>query len=158
MKRSRIVVVASVALLSFCAAASAQLKGAEPPATPAAPAAPSIEQTEKFLYLVDHFARLSENPTSTAIGAVLQAADIMKDKPQDAINYFNNALPDVKNEAVRRVIRLQLADLYQRTNQPDKALEQLREVMILAPAGTTHTTKTGAASGRSSGSSAKRAE
>ncbi|HEY2586058.1 MAG TPA: hypothetical protein VGI81_09885, partial [Tepidisphaeraceae bacterium] len=72
MKRSSVVVVASVALLCFCAAAPAQLKEAEQPAT-ANPTAPTVEQMEKFLYLVDHFARLSENPTSSAIGAVLQA-------------------------------------------------------------------------------------
>ena len=157
MKRS-CVVVASVALLTLCLCAStpAQLKEAEQ-TNPEQPAQ-TVEQMEKFLYLVDHFARLSDNPTSSAIGAVLQAADLLKDKPQDAINYFNNALPDVKNESVRRVIRLQLADLYKRTNQPDKALEQLREVMILAPAGAPHTTKTGAASAHSSGSSAKRSE
>lgn len=153
MKRSS-VVVASLALLSLCATAPAQVKSTEQPATE--PPRQKIEQTEKFLYLIDHFARLSENPTSTAIGAVLQAAEVLKDKPQDAINYFNTTLPDVKNEAVRRVIRLQLADLYQRTNQPDKALEQLREVMILAPAGASHSTKTtGGSSSHSSGSSAK---
>ena len=61
--------------------------------------------------------------------------EILKDKPQDAIDYFNRTMPDVKNDSVRRVIRLQLAELYGKTNQPDKALEQIRELMILAPAG-----------------------
>jgi predicted negative regulator of RcsB-dependent stress response len=133
MKRSY-VVIAFAALVTFgAAAARAQLKGNEQ--APSEHAAQTTEQTEKFLYLVDHFARLSENPTSAGIGAVLEAADVLKDRPQDAIAYFNNALPDVKNESVRRVIRLQLAELYRRTNQPDKALDQLREVMVLAPAG-----------------------
>lgn len=138
MKRS-CVVVASIVLLGFSAIASAQLKETEQ-AKPAQPAQ-TIEQMEKYLYLIDHFARVSENPTSSGIAAVLQTSEVLKDKPQDAIDFFNRALPDVKNDSVRRVIRLQLSDLYTRTNQPDKALEQLRELMILAPAVTPHPAK-----------------
>ena len=151
------VVIAFTALVIFSAtAARAQLKGNEQ-ASSEQPAQ-TTEQTEKFLYLIDHFARLSENPTSAGIGAVLEAAEVLKDRPQDAITYFNNALPDVKNESVRRVIRLQLAELYRRTNQPDKALDQLREVMILAPVGAApRATKSASASGsHSSAAPAKR--
>lgn len=146
MKRSYVVIAFAACLTVGTAAARAQLKGNEQAASEQP--AQTIEQTEKFLYLIDHFARLSENPTSAGIGAVLEAAEVLKDRPQDAITYFNNALPDVKNESVRRVIRLQLAELYRRTNQPDKALDQLREVMILAPAGAPpHATKATGASG-----------
>jgi predicted negative regulator of RcsB-dependent stress response len=136
MKRSCVVVVASIVLLGFTGVASAQLNESDQ-AKPAQPAS-TIQEMEKYLYLVDHFARVSENPTSSGIAAVLQASEVLKDKPHDAIEFFNRALPDVKNDSVRRVIRLQLSDLYTRTNQPDKALEQLRELMILAPAVTPH--------------------
>lgn len=131
--------VAIFAVLSSCALAPAQLKDTQPPQ-------PSMfnytEMIERFLFSVDHLSRTSENPTSSAIAAALEVSAVLGNKPQEAIDYFNRTLPDVKNDSVRRVIRLQLAELYRQTNQPDKALEQLRELMILAPAGPAHATHT----------------
>lgn len=141
--RSLGVVVAGLSLLSTCASAPAQLKADEHRAASAGPdeqIAAYADQIEKYLFVVDHFARLSDNPTASAIAAALQVGEILKDKHQDAIDYFNRTLPDVKNDSVRRVIRLKLAELYGKTNQPDKALEQIRELMILAPAGAPHAT------------------
>lgn len=131
-----------LAVVSMCASAQAQLKGAGEPEATSPGIFSSSDLIEKFLFTVDHLARTSDNPTASAIAAALQVNEILKDKPQEAIDYFNRALPDVKNDAVRRVIRLQLTELYRKTNQPDKALEQIRELMILAPAGPAHTTHT----------------
>jgi len=122
-------------VVGFAAAASAQLKrGSEPADGPAMDQVSHyIDVMEKYLYVVDHVARLSDNATASGVAAVLNAEDLLKDKPQDAIDYFVKLLPEVKNESVKRAIRLQLADLYKKTNQPDKALEQLSELIVSAP-------------------------
>jgi predicted negative regulator of RcsB-dependent stress response len=139
-------VIGAMLVLSICGSASAQLKVTEDTTVQELRTLQEIgkyaDQMEKYLFVVDHLARMSENPTSSAIAAALQVNEILKDQPQQAIDYFNRTLPDVKNDSVRRVIRLQLAELYRRTSQPDKALEQIRELMILAPAGSPHTTHT----------------
>ena len=64
------------------------------------------------------------------------ANEILKPKGADAaIAYFTKVLPQVKNEAVQRAIRVQLADLYKAAGQGDKALEQYEAMMTSAPAG-----------------------
>ena len=131
--------IAACVVLSATAFAPAQVR---PPATP--PPADTgqmgemvyfISTMEKYLYLVDHLTRMSENPTAAGVAAVLQASDLLKSRPQEAIDYFTRLLPEVKNESVKRAIRIQLADLYKNSNQNDKALDQLRELMIAAPPG-----------------------
>ena len=44
-------------------------------------------------------------------------------------------VPDVKNEAVQRAIRIQLVHLYQQSGQSEKAVEQLDSLIKGAPAG-----------------------
>lgn len=133
MIRVTSVAAAAFALLGLCSVAGAQLKTPDVQGS-LDQVGPFIEIMEKYLYLVDHMARLADNPTASGIAAVLRTGDVFKEHPQDAIEYFNKILPDVKNDSVRRAIRIQLADLYQKTNQQDKALEQLRELMVFAPA------------------------
>lgn len=133
MRTKSLPIAATFFVLSVAAAASGQL--AKPQETPAGAEQITqfIDVMEKYLYVVDHLTRMSENPTAVGVAAALQANDILKSRPQEAIDYFNKLLPEVKNEAVKRAIRLQLADLYKNSNQNDKALDQLRELMA-APA------------------------
>jgi hypothetical protein len=127
--------IAPLMVLASCAAASGQLKAPEESSQPRiAQVTQYIDVMEKYLYVVDHLARLADNPAASGVAAVMNANELLKSKPQDAIDYFNRVLPDVKNESVRRAIRLQLADLYKKSDQPDKALEQMRELMVSAPA------------------------
>jgi hypothetical protein len=134
MRSTNPLLAATILVLGLGAAAPGQL--AKPQETPAGAEQITrfIDVMEKYLYVVDHLTRMSENPTAVGVAALLQANDILKSRPQDAIDYFNKLLPDVRNEAVKRAIRLQLADLYKNSNQNDKALDQLRELMA-APAG-----------------------
>lgn len=143
MKPRSSATVLVLALVSMCPFTRAQLKPSDKPeATPQSSMFNYTEMIERFLFSVDHLSRTSENPTSSAIAAAMEANAVLSNKPQEAIDYFNRTLPDVRNDAVRRVIRLQLAELYRQTDQPDKALEQLRELMILAPASAPHATRT----------------
>lgn len=135
----RQVAFAAVPLLVLSLASSARAQLGKSEGTHDNPTTAQISEfvqvMEKYLYLIDHLSRLAENPTASGIAAVVSANDMLKTHPQDAINYFNSLLPDVKNESVRRAIRIQLADLYKTTHQQDKALEQLRDLIISAPQG-----------------------
>jgi hypothetical protein len=83
-----------------------------------------------YIDIVDRFSRLSRDPSTAGVAAVIAAADMLKQKgPDSAIEYFNKLLPEVKNETVQRAIRIQLAELYRHNGSHDKALEQL-DVLI----------------------------
>jgi hypothetical protein len=105
---------------------------------------PEMQQLERmrgYLDLVDRFSRLSRDPSSAGVAAVISASDILKPRGADAaIEYFNKTLPNVKDPAVQRAIRIQLIDLYKAAGQQDKALEQLTQLMT-ASTGTSETPK-----------------
>ena len=87
-----------------------------------------------YLDVVDRYAKISTDPTTAGIAAVISAAEVLKPRgPDAAIEYFNKVLPEVKNESVARAIREQLAELYKAAGQQDKSLEQLHTLMSGAP-------------------------
>lgn len=102
---------------------------------PQHPMMAQIEMMRAWLELIDRYVRMSKDPVSAGVAAVVSADDLMRGKqPSQAIEYFNKVLPEVKNETVQRAIRLQLIELYGKNNEPDKALEEIRKLMIEAPA------------------------
>ena len=83
-----------------------------------------------YLEIVDRYSKISSDPTTAGIAAVVSAAEVLKPRGSDAaIEYFNKLLPEVKNESVARAIRAQLAELYKAAGQQDKSLEQLRTLI-----------------------------
>ena len=93
-----------------------------------------FEQLRNYLGVIDAFSRQSRDASQAGIAAVIAAGDILKPRGTDvAIDYFSKLLPEVKNPAVRRAVRIQLADLYKAAGKQDQALEQLRELMIAEP-------------------------
>jgi hypothetical protein len=97
---------------------------------PPPPDMQKFEMLRGYIDLVDHFAQLSRDSTTAGVAAVISANDLLRRQgPQTAIDYFNKTLPDVKDEAVQRAIRLQLIDLYKAAGQTDKAMEQLNTLM-----------------------------
>ncbi|WP_428936876.1 tetratricopeptide repeat protein [Fontivita pretiosa] len=94
-----------------------------------------LEMLRNYIDVVDRFARLARDPGAAGVAAVVSATDILRARGTDAaIEHFNKVLPDVKNGAVQRAIRIQLVDLYKQAGQADKALEQLDALMKDAPA------------------------
>jgi hypothetical protein len=80
--------------------------------------------------MVSQYSKLAGDPEATGVAAVVSASDVLRRKgPQAAIDYFTKLLPDVKQDAVKRAIRLQLVDLYKASRQDDKALEQLSNLI-----------------------------
>jgi hypothetical protein len=93
-----------------------------------------FEIMRTYLEIVDRYSQISSNPTTAGIAAVVSAAEVLKPQgPQAGIEYFNKILPEVKNEAVARAIRAQLAELYKAAGQQDKSLEQLHALITESP-------------------------
>src|SRR5205823_1158911 len=91
------------------------------------------EMIRAWLEIVDRYSKLSSDPDSAGIAAVVSAGDILRPRGADAaIEYFNKLLPEAKSPSVQRAIRLQLVDLYKNAGQGDKALEVLHD-LIVAP-------------------------
>ena len=89
-----------------------------------------IDTLRGYFGVVEAFTRLSRDPTQAGIAAVISAGDILKPRGTDAgIDYFNKLLPETKNPAVQRAIRVQLAELYKQAGKQDEALKQLRELI-----------------------------
>jgi hypothetical protein len=95
------------------------------------PEAGRFEMLRGYLDLVDRFSRMSHDPSASGIAAVLSANDILRQQGgiHEAINYFTKILPEVKDEAVQRTIRIELVDLYKQSGEIDKAIEQLNILM-----------------------------
>ena len=91
---------------------------------------------ERYLDLMQKFTRLAEDPAAAGIAGVFASKDLFggDGDPAKAIEFFNGVLPEVKNEAVQRAVRIQLIDLYKKSGQRDKALEQLRIPRDVRPA------------------------
>lgn len=103
---------------------------------PMSPEMRRFDMMRGYIDVVDRFSRLSRDPTTSGIAAVIAAADLLKARGADAgIEYFTKAMETTKNDAVKRAIRIQLAELYRNSGQQDKALEQLTELINSAPAG-----------------------
>ncbi|MEA2707853.1 MAG: hypothetical protein QOF78_454 [Phycisphaerales bacterium] len=94
-----------------------------------------FEHLRGYFGVVDAFSRLSRDPAQSGIAAVISSGEILKPRGAEAgIEYFTKLLPEVKNPAVQRAIRVQLAELYKAVGKHDEALAQLRELMVSAPA------------------------
>jgi hypothetical protein len=95
-----------------------------------------LDAMKNYLDVFDRYSRLSRDPASAGVAAVVTAGEILRARGTDsAIGYFTKVLPDVKNDSVQRAIRLQLVELYKASGQQDKALDQLQLLMTSAPAG-----------------------
>ena len=93
-----------------------------------------VQVFQSYLEVIARFVDLSADPTASGVAAVVYADEMLRDRGAAAgISYFTEVLSQVKNETVQRAIHFQLAELYRKNNQTDKALEELRHLMASAP-------------------------
>src|SRR3954463_7575547 len=58
-----------------------------------------IEQMRGWLDIVDRYARLSRDPVSAGVAAVVAADDLFRNKPpEQAIEFFSKLMTEAKNE------------------------------------------------------------
>lgn len=87
-----------------------------------------------YMELVRGYSDLSRDPSAAGVAAVITANDLLKPRGTDAaIEYFDKLLPNVKDPAIARAIRLQLVDLYRASNRSDEALKQLESLITAEP-------------------------
>jgi len=97
---------------------------------------PDYDQMRGYMELVERYAKMARDPSSSGVAAVVASSDTLRRQgPKAAAEFFEKLLPDVKNETVARAIRIQLADLYRKAGMEEKALEQLKVLIISVPAG-----------------------
>jgi hypothetical protein len=95
-----------------------------------------VSMFHEYMDVIGSFAQVAKDSSASGVAAVVYADDVLRTRPpQEAIDYYLKLLPEVKDPAVQRAIHLRLADHYRLSNQPDKALEQLKQLMIAPRAG-----------------------
>jgi len=93
-----------------------------------------FEMLRHYLEIVERYSRLARDPSTAGVAAVISAGDMLRPRGADtAVDYFNKLLPEVKDPAVQRAIRLQLVDFHKAAGQQDQAMDQLRALMLAAP-------------------------
>lgn len=91
---------------------------------------PQMRMFQGYMMMVEQSARMSRDPSTSGVAAVVMAGDMLRKKgPEAAIDYYMKVLPDVKDPTIERSIRFQLVELYKRTNQEDKALNELTRMI-----------------------------
>ncbi len=91
---------------------------------------PQMRMFQGYMMMVEQSARMSRDPSTSGVAAVVMAGDMLRKKgPEAAIDYYMKLLPDVKDPTIERSIRFQLVELYKRTNQDDKALNELTRMI-----------------------------
>ena len=80
------------------------------------------------LKMVNQVAEIASNEVSTAAFVLMHFEELF-DEPEDGIKFLNDTLQYTKNDAVRRLLRIKLAELYTEADQPDQARSQLRELL-----------------------------
>jgi hypothetical protein len=98
------------------------------------PPAPSqgtdtMQIKDEYVWCVEHQAAIDNDAGMSGVQAVIEAKEMLG-KGQPAIDFFNKALYDAKSRTVQRQIRLTLFDLYKEQGQADKALDQLRLLIL----------------------------
>jgi len=88
-----------------------------------------IRMMRDLLGVITDYQKIAESPSSAGVAAVLSVNEHVRN-PQTAAAFLEKLLPDVKDATVARAIRIQLADLYKKTDQQDKAKEQLEKLIL----------------------------
>ncbi len=94
-----------------------------------------LDMMQRYLTLMQSVTKLAEDPTAAALAATFASKELIVGEGGEAkaIEFYEKILPEAKNEAVQRAIRMMLADLYARTGQKTKAMEQFRILIVTAP-------------------------
>ena len=103
--------------------------GQQGPGGPGGGPQAQLRMMRDLLGLISDYQKIAESPSSAGVAAVLSVNEHIRN-PQSAAEFLEKLLPDVKDATVARAIRIQLADLYKKTDQQDKAKAQLEKLIL----------------------------
>ncbi|MEO0515342.1 MAG: hypothetical protein AAF086_08630 [Planctomycetota bacterium] len=87
-----------------------------------------VELYAQLLDLVLTFEDIASDAGTAGVAAVM-AVEEHVDEPADAAALYEEMLPQVTNATVERAIRLKLVDVYAEMDQPEKSVEQLKQLI-----------------------------
>lgn len=87
-----------------------------------------IELYSMMLDMIDDMSKIAESPTSSAVAAIMAAEDYADSR--DLADLFETSLEATPDATTKRMLRLKLAELYGEMDEPEKALEQLRVLIM----------------------------
>ncbi|MEM6330441.1 MAG: hypothetical protein AAF790_09340 [Planctomycetota bacterium] len=86
-----------------------------------------LQATFGDLELMQQVANMAKDPETTAVLAVLATVEEI-DEPDDKVAFLKACLDRTKSAAVKRVVQLQLAEVYGRTDRGELAIELVLEL------------------------------
>jgi len=84
---------------------------------------------QRMMGMLEQMARVSFDPEAAALMAIGGLRDDIHRKPEEVIEDLHNVLKRTRTLGLRNAIRLSLRDLYRHTDQHDKLLSTLREMI-----------------------------
>ena len=84
---------------------------------------------QRMMGMLEQMARVSFDPEAAALMAIGGLRDDVHRKPEEVIEDLHNVLKRTRTLGLRNAIRLSLRDLYRHTDQHDKLLSTLREMI-----------------------------
>lgn len=94
------------------------------------PQGPGPAQFAMFAEVIGRLSDMAGNSQAVGVLAVGGLKDDIRRKPADIIKDLEGLLGQVKAQAIRNALRLSLKDLYKAQGEDDKALEQLRNLVL----------------------------
>ena len=89
-----------------------------------------VEMETNFarLEMVGKISKIASEELLSAAFAITHVTEFMEE--EDVIAFLNDALEGARDEGVRRLIRIKLAEAYAHADQPEKAKQQLRALIV----------------------------
>jgi hypothetical protein len=128
-KRAWIVPILAVTGLGMCTFLRAD--DTLPPITDQVPK--DIDTMNGYVWYIEHYTEIAKDPDAAGIVAVMRATELLKDRGVEVqAEFLEKMLNTTRSRAVQRAIQLQLADML-KTSQPDKAMEELQQIITEQP-------------------------
>ena len=90
-----------------------------------------LQAVHSYLTMVTELRALADDPRIVLIVAQHDMKELygQKGAPGDVVKEFRRILKEVKDPAVRTMLRFSIADSYKEADEPQKALEELRALV-----------------------------
>lgn len=84
-----------------------------------------LDAITRVMDIIDQVTATASDPDAAAVSAVLSVEELAESDAEQA-EMLSGMLDDARSGTVERAIRMRLIDVYRHSDQPEKALEQVR--------------------------------